>query len=66
MVPRMSFLQPKQASTPAPAPPVLEDTAATQQQYQDKLRMRNGRASAILTGGNPGTPQTASKTLLGG
>lgn len=62
----MSFLQPKQSNPPAPAPPVIEDTAATQQQAADRLRMRQGRASAILTQGNPGTPQTAAKTLLGG
>lgn len=62
----MSFLQPKVTNPPAPAPPVLEDTAATQQQYADQLAQRKGRASAILTQGNPGTPQTASKTLLGG
>jgi hypothetical protein len=63
----MSFLQPKVSSAPPPPPPVIEDTAATQQQYQDQLRKRNGRASAILTGpSGPGTPMTASKTLLGG
>lgn len=62
----MSFLQPKQTSAPAPAPPVIEDTSAAQQQAADQLRMRKGRASAILTGGNPGTPTTAAKTLLGG
>lgn len=62
----MSFLQPKQTNPPAPAPPVIEDTYATQQQTADQLRMRKGRASAILTQGNPGTPMTASKTLLGG
>lgn len=63
----MSFLQPKVSSQPAPAPPVLADTSATQQQYQDMLAKRQGRASAILTGpGGPGTPMTASKTLLGG
>jgi hypothetical protein len=63
----MSFLQPKQTSAPAPAPPVLEDTSATQQQTADQLRMRKGRAAAILTGpGGAGVPQTASKTLLGG
>jgi hypothetical protein len=63
----MSFLQPKQTNPPAPAPPVLEDTGAMQQQTADQLRMRKGRASAILTpAGGAGTPQTASKTLLGG
>lgn len=63
----MSFLQPKQTNPPAPAPPVIEDTAATQQQTADKLRMRKGRAAAILTpAGGAGTPMTASKTLLGG
>lgn len=63
----MSFLQPKVSNPPPPAPPVIEDTAAEQQQYGDQLAARKGRASAILTGANgPGTPVTASKTLLGG
>lgn len=62
----MSFLQPKQSSAPPPAPPVIEDTSAAQQQTADMLRMRKGRASAILTpAGGVGTPMTASKTLLG-
>ena len=61
----MSFFKPK---TPAaPPPPTMEDTAAVQQQTADQLRARQGRASAILTGyGGAATPQTASKTLLGG
>lgn len=62
----MSFLQPKVSQAPAPAPPVIEDTSATQQQYADQLRQRKGRAAAVLTGGNAGTPTTAAKTLLGG
>lgn len=62
----MSFLQPKVTQAPAPAPPVIEDTSATQQQTADQLRMRKGRAAAILTNGNPGTATTAAKTLLGG
>lgn len=63
----MSFMRPKVSAPAAPPPPVIEDTTATQQQYQDMLRRRQGRASAILTGpAGAGTPQTASKTLLGG
>ena len=62
----MSFIMPKTASAPAPAPPTIEDTDATQQDYQDMLRKRQGRAAAILTGPNgAGAPTTATKTLLG-
>jgi hypothetical protein len=49
-----------------PPPPVIEDTAATAQEYQDQLRKRKGRAASILTD-RAGTaqPQTAAKMLLG-
>jgi hypothetical protein len=56
--------KPKTA-TPGP-PPVIEDTAGRQQDEADRIRMRKGRASAILTPGGAGTPLTAAKTLLGG
>ncbi len=63
----MGFFRPKMPDAPPPPPPpVIEDTAAQKQQYEDQLRARRGRASSILTQGNAGTPQTASKTLLGG
>lgn len=62
----MSFLQPKVSTSPPPAPPTIDDTAGTQQDYSDMLLRRQGRASAILTpASGPGTPLTASKTLLG-
>lgn len=62
----MSFLTPKTQSAPAPAPPTLTDTSGAQQDYQDMLRKRQGRAAAILTGPQgAGAPQTATKTLLG-
>lgn len=50
----------------APPPPIIEDTEARQQDTADMLRKRKGRAAAMLTGGNAGAPQTASRTLLGG
>lgn len=59
----MSFLSPKTSA--APPPPTVEDTAATQQDYADQLRRRQGRASAILTQSGP-PAQTAAKQLLGG
>lgn len=59
----MSFFSPKTSS--APPPPVIADTSATQQDYADQLRHRQGRAAAILTQTGQ-QPQTASKTLLGG
>lgn len=63
----MGFLAPKvKTATPAPTPPVIEDTQATQQDYQDALRRRRGRAASILTNpANAEAPQTASKVLLG-
>lgn len=61
----MGFMRPKISQPKAPPPPVIEDTAAQEQEYKDQLRRRKGRASSILTGGNAGTPATASKTLLG-
>lgn len=60
----MSFLRPKvPAQQPLPPPPVIEDTAAKQQEAYDALRRRKGRAASILSDG--ATPQTATKTLLG-
>jgi hypothetical protein len=62
----MSFLRPKTpAQTPAPSPPAIEDTAAKQQEYQDMLRQRRGRASAILRQQGEAAPLTAAKQLLG-
>jgi hypothetical protein len=61
----MSFLRPKIQSTPAPPPPTIEDTAGAQQDYQDQLRRRKGRAASILTDRNQAPPQTAAKQLLG-
>lgn len=62
----MGFLRPKApALPPAPPPPVIEDAAAKEQEQADLLRRRRGRASSILTQGSAGTPQTASKVLLG-
>lgn len=63
----MSFLRPK-ASTPAPAPPppTMTDTEGAQQDYQDQLAKRQGRASTLLTTPQSrSTPTTASKVLLG-
>lgn len=60
----MSFSRP--AATPAPPPPVIEDTSAKAQEYQDMLRKRQGRAANILTDRQASqAPQTAAKTLLG-
>jgi hypothetical protein len=62
----MGFLRPKVKTTAAPPPPVIEDTEAKEQEYQDMLRRRKGRASSILTSREgAGQPATASKTLLG-
>lgn len=61
----MSFLRPNVSTTPAPSPPTIEDTAGAQQDYQDQLRRRKGRAASILTERNQPAPQTASKQLLG-
>lgn len=64
----MSFLRPSAPpAPPAPPPPVIEDTAAKSQEYQDMLRLRKGRAASILTDRNASqAPQTAAKVLLGG
>jgi hypothetical protein len=61
----MGFMRPKVSSAPAPPPPTIEDTAGAQQDYQDALRRRRGRAASILTDRNQAAPQTASKQLLG-
>lgn len=63
----MSFLRPKAPKAPpAPPPPVIEDTAAKQQEYLDMLARRRGRAASILTDRSASqAPQTAAKTLLG-
>lgn len=62
------LFQPKVVTQPigdAPPPPVIEDTEAKSQEYQDALRRRRGRASSILTRGQQSAPTTASKVLLG-
>lgn len=61
----MSFMRPKIKSTPAPPPPVIEDTAGKQQEYEDSLRKRRGRAASTLHSGDSAPPVTASKALLG-
>ena len=62
----MGFLRPSaQALPPAPPPPVIEDTTAKQQEEADRLRMRKGRASSILSDKGGAAPVTASKVLLG-
>lgn len=61
----MGFLRPKIKTPEPPAPPVVEDTDATKQEYEDMLRRRRGRASSILTGKDQAGPATAAKTLLG-
>ena len=58
-------MRPKIQQQAAPPPPVIEDTAGVQQDYQDKLRMRRGRASSILSERNQAAPMTAGKQLLG-
>ena len=61
----MSFLRPKvPAAQPLPPPPVIEDTAAQEQEAYDALRRRRGRAASIVNQGP--APQTAAKSLLGG
>jgi hypothetical protein len=64
----MGFLRPNAPpAPPAPPPPVIEDTSAKAQDYQDMLARRRGRAAAILTDRSQSqAPQTASKVLLGG
>ncbi len=62
----MGFLRPKVKTPEPPAPPVIEDTEAARQDYQDSLRKRRGRAASILTRRDAPAPQTAAKTLLGG
>lgn len=49
------------------APPTTEDAQAMAEQRAKELRMRQGRASTILTGQNGDTSniQTATKALLG-
>lgn len=61
----MGFMRPKITQAPVPAPPTIEDTAGAQQDYQDALRRRRGRAASILTDRNQAPPQTAAKQLLG-
>jgi len=61
----MSFLRPKVSTAPAPPPPTVEDTDGAQQDYQDQLRRRKGRAASVLTERDQPAPQTASKQLLG-
>ena len=58
-------LTPKRSDPTAPPPPVIENADAARQDEADRIRMRRGRASSILTGGNAGVPMTASKVLLG-
>ena len=61
----MSFLRPKApAMQPLPPPPVIEDTAAKEQEAYDALRRRRGRAASLVSGNGP-APQTAAKVLLG-
>ena len=63
----MSFSRPSPAAPPPP--PAIEDTAAAQQDYEDQLRKRKGRAASILTERTPtGQLQqpSAAKALLGG
>lgn len=62
----MGFLRPKTPKmAEPPPPPVIEDTDAKNQDYQDALRKRRGRAASILTSREGGQPVTAAKTLLG-
>lgn len=49
-----------------PPPPAIEDTDAKDQDYQDALRRRRGRAASVLTQRDQAAPVTASKSLLGG
>ncbi len=57
------FKSPKINTTPPPVP-VVEDTDAAKQEYQDALRKRKGRAASILDRTNAAAP-TAAKVLLG-
>jgi hypothetical protein len=59
----MSFSRPK--SPEPPPPPVIEDTDAVKQDYQDMLRRRRGRAASVLVRGQQSAPETATKQLLG-
>lgn len=59
----------QQAPTPtAPAPAPTIDTARQQQQANDQMAMRRGRAATILTSqqGDLSKSETGTKKLLGG
>ena len=51
-------------TTPVPPPP-SEDPALKARQYEDELRKRKGRASAVLTQKRGEQPETAAQVLLG-
>lgn len=53
------------AALPAQAP-TIEDAAANRREAEDRARRRRGRAATVVTGSQgSGTPNTASKALLG-
>lgn len=62
---KLGIRKPNPATPQAPTPPAIEDTEARRQDESDRIRMRRGRAAAILSDRSAGTPMTASKTLLG-
>lgn len=62
---KLGLRKPNPPTPQAPTPPAIEDADARRQDEGDRLRRRRGRAAAVLTDGNAGTPMTASKTLLG-
>jgi hypothetical protein len=59
--------EPQRIPDPAPPPPTIIDASRNVEQSDDmKRRRKRGRAATMLAGERgAGTPQTATRTLLG-